>query len=123
MFGTLAVALRIYLMPFLYRPSRSAELLALPRYRLGRTSTGKGDADPLGESAGRSWGSPSGPSVGPDDGDDGDDDDDDGRWRWHKPNIVDDSGSLVDPTQRSGKLRLNATKPPDNNRTASKVSE
>ena len=41
MLGTLGVTLRMYLIPFRSKFSRSAEFLASPRYRWGRTSTGK----------------------------------------------------------------------------------
>ncbi len=39
-FGTFGVTFKMYLIPFLYKHSRSAEFLALPKKRYGTTSTG-----------------------------------------------------------------------------------
>ena len=60
-FGTFGVTFKMYLIPFLYKFSRSAEFRASPRYRCGRTSTGNAPAvsgDPGASSSPSSSSSP-----------------------------------------------------------------
>ena len=94
MFGILFVTFRIYLIPFRERHAKSAEFLALPRNKYGRTSTGNGE-ELFGDG-----GSPSGGGC------------ESFIWRFRRPRIVDSSLS-TSPTQSSGKRDSKARNPPE----------